>query len=105
MTEEGSLKGKSAAEGLLRAVGELSDPAKARLRRITDLTPGEIDVLVPALARQAKPLAEMALKLINEWDHLKESERVASLLVLREILLREILVGAVRGDLSPPSRP
>jgi hypothetical protein len=84
---------KSVAEGLVQAVGELSYSERARLRRITDLAPDEIKVLTGALAHQSSVLAELVLKLIKTWDQLEESVRVASLLAVREILVRELLEG------------
>jgi hypothetical protein len=78
---------EAVAEELVDAVEQLSNTERARLRSITDLAPGEIDSLTAALDQHPGPLAEVALKLIGEWDQMKDAERVASLLALRQILI------------------
>lgn len=74
------------AERLISAVDELSIPERTYLRYITDLAPGEVPVITIAVASKPVPLPDVALKLIGSWDHMRESERVASLLVFRELL-------------------
>jgi hypothetical protein len=78
---------KVVADGLIDAVEQLSEAERVRLRIITDLAPGERDFFTAALDQHPGRLAEVALKLVSEWDQMKSAERVASLLVLREILL------------------
>ena len=81
---------KVVAEELVDTVEQLSDAERARLRSITDLEPGEIDSLTAALDQHPGLLSEVALKLIGEWDQMKDAERVASLLALREIFIRGV---------------
>lgn len=84
------------AEELVDAVEQLSDAERARLRSITDLATGEIDSLTAALEQHPGPLTEVALKLVGEWDQMKDAERVASLLALREILIQRVSSGSSR---------
>lgn len=87
---------KLVAEELLDAVEQLSDAERARLRGITDLATGEIDSLTAAIEQHPGPLAEVALRLVGEWDQMKDAERVASLLTLREVLIQWVSSGSSR---------
>jgi hypothetical protein len=67
------------------AFGALTDPTRGDNDETLSLSETERNVIQQALSKSPHPLAGFAHHLIDQWDHTEPDDRVAGLLLFREI--------------------
>jgi hypothetical protein len=88
------------ARQLIMAIEDLPSDKRRDLRETSALARNERAALKAAVVRMPNPLRPITLKLIESWESLTEAERVASLLLLREILVTRILEDSAQLSLQ-----
>jgi len=82
----GTVEYEEEAHQLILALERLPPGRRESVKTASVLTQEEATTLRIALHEVAGPLRTVSLKLIDTWEAMSESERIASLLLLREIL-------------------
>jgi hypothetical protein len=71
------------------AFGALTDPTRGGSDETLGLSETERNVIRQALRQSSHPLAGFAHHLVDQWDDTADDDRVAGLLLLREICVGE----------------